>query len=266
MQHLTDDTITALALGASSAHAQHLEDCSDCRDEVTAVRAVAALLRAAHAEPVVPPPAMWDRILADITADTPGSVTAAAEVPVAAVPAPAVPAPASPGSPGSPHAPAHARPHGASGDVVRRRRRRYSARAVVAACVASAIVAASLALLVVTQVRSPGSTELADAALDPLMPIATTARAELVERDGQRVLIVDADALPTVEGYLDVWLLDPQAERMVNLGVMGGTTTELSVPADLDLSMFSVVDVSIEPYDGDPAHSGSSVWRGSFEL
>lgn len=261
MQHLTDDTITALALGASSVHAQHLEDCSACRGEVTEVRSVAALLRAAHAEPVVPPPAMWDRILADITSDTPGSVAAE------------VPAPASRGSsrgssPASSSAPAPARgrSHGTSDSAVRRRRRRYSARAVVAACVASALVAASLVLLVVTQVRSPDSTELAEAALDPLMPVATAARAELVERDGQRVLIVDADALPTVEGYLDVWLLDSQAERMVNLGVMGGPTTELSVPADLDLGMFSVVDVSIEPYDGDPTHSGSSVWRGSLEL
>jgi hypothetical protein len=36
------------------------------------------------------------------------------------------------------------------------------------------------------------------------------------------------------------------------------------VPADLDLSKYKIVDVSVEPYDGNPAHSTDSLVRGSL--
>ena len=39
---------------------------------------------------------------------------------------------------------------------------------------------------------------------------------------------------------------------------------EYAIPADIDLSEFSVVDVSIEPDDGDPTHSGRSILRGTL--
>ncbi|MCR8672064.1 anti-sigma factor, partial [Agrococcus sp. HG114] len=134
-----------------------------------------------------------------------------------------------------------------------------------AACAASAAVAATLAVVVVAQLdRGPRPTEVAAAVLDPLSPSVSTARAEVIERDGQRLLVVDADALPQTDGYLDVWLLDAQAQQMVSLGVMDSTTAQLALPADLDLAAFPIVDVSVEPYDGDPTHSGDSIWRGAL--
>ena len=36
------------------------------------------------------------------------------------------------------------------------------------------------------------------------------------------------------------------------------------LPAQVDVGEFPVVDVSIEPADGDPAHSGDSVVRGTL--
>jgi anti-sigma-K factor RskA len=249
MQHLSTDALAALALGEPDARAEHLESCAQCRAELTALRATAARFRAAQIAPLDPPAAVWDRILADIGADAAGEaeghVEAADRPAGAAVPASRMP----------------------SGDLVPRRRRRFGVGALVAACAASAVVAASLAVLLVTQVGggSP-STDLADAALEPLTSAVSPARAEVIERDGQRLLVVDADALPTVDGYLDVWLLDADAQQMVSLGVMDATSTELALPADLDLAAFPVVDVSVEPYDGDPTHSGESIWRGALEL
>ena len=43
---------------------------------------------------------------------------------------------------------------------------------------------------------------------------------------------------------------------------MGGVAVEL--PADLDLAEFPLVDVSVEPLDGNPTHSGDSVARGEL--
>ena len=37
-----------------------------------------------------------------------------------------------------------------------------------------------------------------------------------------------------------------------------------AVPAELDPDVYSIVDISIEPRDGDAAHSGRSILRGTL--
>ena len=37
------------------------------------------------------------------------------------------------------------------------------------------------------------------------------------------------------------------------------------VPAGVNLTDYPVVDVSLEPLDGNPAHSGTSVLRGTLQ-
>ena len=44
--------------------------------------------------------------------------------------------------------------------------------------------------------------------------------------------------------------------------VQGGGEVSLEVPSGVDLTEYPVVDVSVEPLDGDPSHSGVSVVRG----
>lgn len=36
------------------------------------------------------------------------------------------------------------------------------------------------------------------------------------------------------------------------------------VPADIDVDQFPIVDVSVEPGDGNPVHSGNSILRGTL--
>ena len=69
-----------------------------------------------------------------------------------------------------------------------------------------------------------------------------------------------------MDGFKEVWLLAPDAQRMVSLGVMAGDEAEFVLPGNLDVAQFPVVDVSDEPVDGDPTHSGDSVVRGTLEL
>ena len=49
---------------------------------------------------------------------------------------------------------------------------------------------------------------------------------------------------------------------MVALGVIDGAKGTFTVPQALNLSKFDQVDVSREPFDGDPAHSTVSLARG----
>jgi hypothetical protein len=62
-----------------------------------------------------------------------------------------------------------------------------------------------------------------------------------------------------------VWLIDRDVTRLVSLGVLTGSEGRFAVPPSLDLTEFPVVDVSDEPLDGDPAHSGRSIIRGLLD-
>ena len=100
-------------------------------------------------------------------------------------------------------------------------------------------------------------------ALDPLADNDASGQAEVVERDdGSRVLEVELDAPALDDGYYEVWLIEPSIVDMVPLGVARRARQTFELPADLDLGEFPIVDVSVEPLDGDPTHSGVSVARG----
>lgn len=257
MEHLSNDELAALALAHAPQH-EHLASCEECRAEVASLRRAAERYRAADVPALAPPAGIWDRIateISDIGDAASGDVSAAPTASVSASAAPEL----TPDSAPARREAAHVAP---------RRRRRFSTVALLAACAASAAVAASVAVLLVSQLGTgPRATDVANAVLDPLESSVSVdpARAEVVERDGQRVLIVDVDSLPQVDGYLDVWLLDADAQQMVSLGVMDAESTQLALPPGLDLETYPIVDVSIEPYDGDPTHSGNSIWRGSLE-
>lgn len=109
------------------------------------------------------------------------------------------------------------------------------------------------------------------AAFDPLGENAT-ARAELVQRDGGYELVLTDTTLPaSVEesADLELWLIklgpdgSPADVQPVSL-VDPTSPGTYAVPANLDPDTYSVVDISIEPRDGDEAHSGRSILRGQL--
>jgi anti-sigma-K factor RskA len=108
---------------------------------------------------------------------------------------------------------------------------------------------------------------VAAASLDPLDDSDATGEARVVERpDGSRVLAIDLSAADPDDGFYEVWLIDEAVQDMYSLGVVqGGGEVTLEVPPGVDLTEFPVVDVSVEPLDGNPGHSGVSVARGVLE-
>ncbi|MYE67669.1 MAG: anti-sigma factor [Acidimicrobiia bacterium] len=98
------------------------------------------------------------------------------------------------------------------------------------------------------------------------------ARAELVaDGDRRSIQIVDA-SLPSPEAGadLEVWLIRPDDKGgvadLVSLGVVEpAAPSTLDVPADYDPALFFVVDISVEPRDGDAGHSGRSILRGPLQ-
>lgn len=104
-------------------------------------------------------------------------------------------------------------------------------------------------------------TMLASVELEPLTEDVAPRTATLREDDGGRTITLDLDGLPGTDGFHEVWLLNPETGALVSLGPVRGDDV-YAVPDTIDLVDLSVLDVSDEPRDGDPTHSGASLLRG----
>jgi anti-sigma-K factor RskA len=194
------------------------------------------LVRRAGAEEISwePPPAgLWDRIAASLDA------------PAAAVAEPV---------------PADEPTTGANVVPISHRRRSWWIGVAAAAAVVAIGVTAALALG-----RDGGDEQVVSAVeLERLGP-SGSGRAELVDEDGNLRLRVDTSELDAGDGYLELWLIDPSVTRLVSLGPLRPDGV-YDVPNGVDPAEFPIVDVSVEPVDGDPTHSGESVLRGELSL
>ena len=145
----------------------------------------------------------------------------------------------------------------------RREARRGRSRWAWVGAAAAAVIALVVTTIVVTTTRSE-PTLVASAALAPLGP-AGSGNAELVEEDGELQLRVDTSELDAGDGFLELWVIDPDVTKLVSLGPIRADG-RYDLPAGLDPEDFPVVDVSVEPIDGDPTHSGDSLLRGQLEF
>ncbi|MCY3661705.1 MAG: anti-sigma factor [bacterium] len=152
-------------------------------------------------------------------------------------------------------------------------RRRRVRRTVLG--IAAALVLAAAGVAGYTLTRDDPTVVVASASLayDPAtfdaLGAEAQAGADLIAEDGMHsIAIVDA-ALPAPEAGadLEVWLIRPDDEGnvadLVSLGVVDPDDPgSLDVPAGYDPADYFVVDISVEPRDGDPTHSGRSILRG----
>lgn len=83
--------------------------------------------------------------------------------------------------------------------------------------------------------------------------------------DSARPTLEVTTALPGTTGFYQVWLADQDFERLYALGILDPTGAGIfPVPPGIDLAVHTVVDVSAEPLDGDPIHSGTGMLRGEL--
>ena len=73
---------------------------------------------------------------------------------------------------------------------------------------------------------------------------------------------LSSEVLPSEKSaYRELWLNDGKVDGMVSLGPITGSGA-CRVADNVAVRAFPVVDVSIEPVDGKPTHSGRSLLRG----
>ena len=235
MRHVDPDVLALLALGEdaeSPKDREHLADCAQCSGDLAHLRRAAVVGRTTldEGELVSPPPRVWARIAA--TLDLPAEL-----------------------APGAPIV-----------DLATARRRRRPWILGVAA--AAVVVLAGVSVVTWNLTRTPSTTVLATAALNAF-PGWTGAGGEAVverEPDGSRTVRVTLDAEVGDDSYREVWLITSDATELVSLGTVRGDSGTFAIPDGIDLDRYELVDISDEPYDGDPAHSGDSIVRGELRV
>lgn len=121
----------------------------------------------------------------------------------------------------------------------------------------------------VTVTSTPQRTIEQVAALDTLDTQANRGKAELVSSTNGLKLLVNTESFDPQGGYLEVWLINQDTQRMVSIGVLptGGSNAQAAFPVSRDLIRegYTIVDISREQFDDKPEHSGDSVVRGALE-
>jgi anti-sigma-K factor RskA len=151
-----------------------------------------------------------------------------------------------------------------SADIVplrptRRGRRNWMLASAAAVVVVVGSVAAVLAL------SNDDDTEVVAATALERLGDRGSGNVELLDDDGRLELRVDTSDLDPGDGFLELWMIDPSVTRLVSLGPLRPDGV-YELPPGLDPSEFPVVDVSVEPLDGNPTHSGDSVLRGQLPV
>jgi len=135
---------------------------------------------------------------------------------------------------------------------------------------AATLLMVGVAVAVVTNAADDSAvTEVAAAMMtDEGLPVATTATADAVvlcEDDGCYVEVT-LSALPDAgEANLELWVITSDIDAVQSLGNITTIDGRFDLPAGVSADDYPIVDISIEPNDGDETHSGQSVLRGTFD-
>ncbi|WP_322921099.1 anti-sigma factor [Nocardioides renjunii] len=255
MSHVDLEELAGVALDhddTSDEVRRHVASCPECR------AVVASLAEARHLAgegPLVAPPRhVRDRVLAHVR--TPG---AAADAPTSA---PSPPIPLRRGShrtTGTGQAPSGRRgvPVWAAGLA--------AALALVAGLGLGRVLGDGDAAPEAVDPPTQSATVVAAADLTALDSDAARGEASAVRSEDTVTLRVRARELGEEDGFHEVWLINVDGTRMVALGVLAnGDAGEFQVPRGLIDDGYRIVDISIEPEDGDPTHSGVSLARGEL--
>lgn len=261
MSHLDDEKIALIAMGEpvdSATDTQHLAECDACAAEVAEMSRVALVARSSVAEGELETPSadVWSRIhgelgLSAAVAADPASASQAASVADGERVQETVPATAEP-----------------LRERVRSRPRR-SFRTLWVLAASMALVVAIGGGIWIARTLAPSSAVIASAELAafPDHPDAV-GQAEIDDDgDGRRTLTVTLEGDERLDGdYREVWLIRDDGQALISLGVLEESSGTFLVPAGVDLDEYRLVDISFEPVDGDPAHSGDSIVRGELDF
>lgn len=268
--HTDPDVLALLALGereaATTKDLDHIAHCENCGREVAQLGQLTHVGRTIsdHFTLESPSPQVWDRIRAQLGFRddfSSGLVPPLADasppiVPVLSSADAATARPVVDRTAGSRRERAAAPP---------RRKRRVVSLALAAVLALLAGIGGTLAW---QQLQPLTDTVVASTPLDAFPDWTGAVGQARLETDatGRQVLEVSMATPRPVDGIQQIWLINPEESSMLPLGWLTAPIERFTLPADLDISRYPVVDISVEPPDGNIAHSGNSIVRGTLDI
>lgn len=132
----------------------------------------------------------------------------------------------------------------------------------------AAVAAAAVLAVVVTSDSDDGPVTPAPvAATVNLQPIGDVPGTAKITIEGAKARLVGSGLPPSADGqHYEAWLArkDGSMKSMGEFTVAKDGTVEAGMPFKENLSDYAFVDVSVEPDDGPPTHSGKSVFRADL--
>jgi hypothetical protein len=265
VSHPPEEELVDLAIGldpSDPALAAHVETCPECSEVIAELRRTAGLVSAlpANAGWQAPRDEVWSRITDELDAD-----------------------PASDGEATPRHTPTSDASTSPRLSVVRgedaggpRPSPSTASRAAISPRRAVGwgvlVAAASLAVGLLAgrtlwqPAQTPSSQDVAQVSQVSLATLDTKqdeGKATVVRTGGGLDLTVaTTKPLDQKDGYLEVWLLNADGKRMVSVGVLAPGKASFPISQRLIDEGYVIVDISREPFDTKPAHSGDSLLRG----
>ncbi|GLP67210.1 hypothetical protein TUSST3_38320 [Streptomyces sp. TUS-ST3] len=252
MEHTNEETLALMAIGESPSAPddEHVRSCARCSQELQALSHVVSTMKAPepHERDLLTPPAdLWDSIASELHLSKPsGLVPAESDLPETT----------------DSHSGDDSRP---TPPATRPKVRRLGRFSVALAACAALLGAAAGSTITWWITRDNTSVSAVDGRRLDSLRASSAGYARLSDSDGHRRLKITVEGLPKTSGYFEVWLMDRSHTKLVSMGVLGpdGSAT-LPVPDNINLREYSVVDVSVQPYNGKPDHSGDSLVRGPY--
>lgn len=160
----------------------------------------------------------------------------------------------------------------ASQEAIARRQSRSrftSARLLSAAAATLLMVGVAVAVVMWSGDDDAGITEVAAATMTTDgLPVSTTATADarfVCEADECFVEIQLSEIPDAGADDLELWVINGDVTDMYSLGNITADTERFPLPHGITAGEYPIVDISVEPDDGDATHSGQSVLRGTFD-
>jgi hypothetical protein len=250
--HVSAELLAGHALGQpdqlNADQLEHMTGCPQCRAELSQL---SRLVELSQREPdpalgQIPLDAVWHGIRDELSLSESGGGQQTQEVGPAAPAQPVLPGQVNNDSP----------------PPVRRR-----SRFLVALAAAIGVIVGIGTTAIVNFTQADDAQVLSSTALVALPGHSGEGTAELIRERDTTELRVKVDGAPPQQEFREVWLINTDGKRMYSLGVLSAAGTgTYPLPARLGSSLegFNIVDVSIEPYDGNVLHSQNSQVRGTL--
>jgi len=153
--------------------------------------------------------------------------------------------------------------------IARKRAKKRFGSMLLSAAAATLLMVGVVAAVVLWPGDDAPLTEVAAAAMTTEgLPVSTEATADatfVCDEDQCFVDVVLTDLPDSGDDALELWVINGDVSDMYSLGAVTEAEHRYLLPHGVTSQDFPIVDISVEPNDGDPTHSGQSVLRGVFE-